>query len=75
MPGSPLGPCWLINGGAFYHRRARLSALGSGRRQLGFNVVTKLYERGSIIVTSNRGFADWGRYSTTWSSRLPSSTA
>jgi DNA replication protein DnaC len=26
-----------------------------------FHVVTKRYERGSIIVTSNRGFADWGQ--------------
>lgn len=26
-----------------------------------FRVVTKRYERGSIIVTSNRGFADWGQ--------------
>jgi DNA replication protein DnaC len=26
-----------------------------------FHVVTRRYERGSIIVTSNRGFADWGQ--------------
>lgn len=26
-----------------------------------FHVVTKRYERGSIIVTSNRGFADWAQ--------------
>jgi DNA replication protein DnaC len=25
-----------------------------------FHVVTKRYERGSIIITSNRGFAEWG---------------
>jgi DNA replication protein DnaC len=26
-----------------------------------FHVVTKRYERGSIILTSNRGFGDWGQ--------------
>ena len=26
-----------------------------------FHVVSKRYERGSIILTSNRGFADWGQ--------------
>jgi DNA replication protein DnaC len=26
-----------------------------------FHVVSKRYERGSVIVTSNRGFADWGQ--------------
>ncbi|HAF18565.1 MAG TPA: hypothetical protein DCK96_02305 [Chloroflexi bacterium] len=32
-------------------------------REFGLNrrTVTKRYERGSIIVTSNRGFADWGQ--------------
>jgi DNA replication protein DnaC len=26
-----------------------------------FEVVTRRYERGSIILTSNRGFAEWGQ--------------
>jgi len=26
-----------------------------------FHVVTKRYERGSIILTSNRGFGDWAQ--------------
>lgn len=26
-----------------------------------FQVVSRRYERGSIILTSNRGFADWGQ--------------
>lgn len=26
-----------------------------------FEVVTRRYERGSIVLTSNRGFAEWGQ--------------
>ena len=26
-----------------------------------FQVVSRRYERGSIVLTSNRGFADWGQ--------------
>jgi len=39
-----------------------------------FQVVSRRYERGSIVLTSNRGFGDWGRSSPTKSSRGPSST-
>jgi DNA replication protein DnaC len=33
-----------------------------------FQVVSRRYERGSIILTSNRGFADWGQvFADQWS--------
>jgi DNA replication protein DnaC len=40
-----------------------------------FQLVSKRYERGSLLVTSNRSVAEWGEGSPTPSSPSPSSTA
>jgi IstB-like ATP binding protein len=39
-----------------------------------FQVVSRRYERGSIVLTSNRGFGDWGQVFADGSSQEPSST-
>ena len=39
-----------------------------------FQLISRRYERGSIILTSNKAFSEWGRYSPTTSSPPPSST-
>jgi len=36
-------------------------SLDTKRSDLFFKVVSKLYERGSVILTTNRAFEDWAR--------------
>jgi DNA replication protein DnaC len=40
-----------------------------------FQLVSRRYERGSIVLTSNKTFSEWGHSSQTKSSPPPSSTA
>ena len=42
------------------HRRARLPADARRSRRHLFQVVSRRYEHGSIVLTTNRGIADWG---------------
>jgi DNA replication protein DnaC len=39
-----------------------------------FQLVYRRYERGTMIITSNKSFTEWGRFLATTSSRPPSST-
>ena len=39
-----------------------------------FQLVSRRYERGTMIITSNKSFAEWGASSATTSSPPPSST-
>ena len=43
-----------------HRRRGRLPAARTPGRQPALRLVSRRYERGSIIVTSNRGFEQWG---------------
>jgi DNA replication protein DnaC len=36
-------------------------SVGAGAGNLFFQLVNARYERGAIILTSNRGFAEWGK--------------
>ena len=45
----------------FAPRRAWLLAPGQAGAELLFQVITKRYERGSIIITTNIAFKDWPR--------------
>jgi DNA replication protein DnaC len=42
------------------HRRARLPPDARRSRSHLFQVISRRYEHGSIILTTNRGIADWG---------------
>ncbi len=45
---------------ALDHRRARISALEPNAAHLFFQLVSRRYERGAILLTSNRSVGEWG---------------
>jgi DNA replication protein DnaC len=51
------------------HRRKGLSAFGRVGSDVSFQLVSARYERGSIILTSNKSYREWARSSATRSSR------
>jgi IstB-like ATP binding protein len=42
-------------------RRSRLPTLGREEANMVFQLVSRRYERGSIILTSNKAFSEWGQ--------------
>src|SRR5215203_2126389 len=44
----------------FSRRRGRLPTFGSGRSHMVFQLVSRRYERGTMIIASNKSFAEWG---------------
>jgi DNA replication protein DnaC len=44
------------------------------RADLLFRVISQRYERGSIVITSNKAFKQWRRYRFNRKTRLPSFT-